>query len=441
MLRISYYTLGCKLNQSETETALASLAILGYEIVDWSSGADIYLINTCTVTAKSEQKARRLIRQAGRQHSRALIVVCGCYAVVEPETLAALGNRVVVFSRPQEFADKLAALGAIGSVDEILFLLNPDAKATVDNIASDFPFVIPSTPFRQRYFFKIQDGCDRTCSFCRIRIARGRSRSLAISEIIPRLQQLANAGYREIVITGVHINSYQSGNDRLGELLATIIAETEGFRLRLSSLEPEKLTPALANALAHQRICPHFHLSLQSGSAHVLRQMRRAYSPAMIERFADALRQLQPDPFFSADVIVGFPGESESDFENSLAVLQRVNLADCHGFSYSSRPETAAALMPTQVPATVKQQRMTRLQQLTEQQKQRYLSRQHGRKVKMLLESWEDGYWIGASENYLRPSLADPQKNYQTGELVDAVLVVDQQAATDSQVIAKPLPN
>ncbi len=465
MLRISSHTFGCKLNQSETDSALRILCDSGYEIVPWEAGADLYLINTCTVTSKGEQKARRLIRQVQQLWPQAVVLASGCYAVLEREKLEALGDRVCALSDqparlcqllsdcPLANSDELLArlrsgiarleagggrqlrAGAVRRTDFPEVLLRsavPDSSPSqIPGSSSDTAAQVPRlqgpaaqrfNARHQRYFLKIQDGCNRTCSFCRIRLARGPSRSLELPLLVEQLQGLEAQGYAEAVITGVHINSYHyRGNGRdyfLGELLQNLLSATQQIRLRLSSLESEApesaRTQQLFKALALQRVCPHFHISLQSGSEQVLRQMRRGYTAAQQLRYIRRLKELRPRAFFSSDVIVGFPGEREQDFAATCELLEQQQFAAVHAFSYSPRPGTLAFAMP-RVQESIVKQRMQRIQQLARTLGQNYLESCLGREAKVLLEEQRNGYWLGYSENYVRIRIRADHRPQGTG--------------------------
>ncbi|MEM9423605.1 MAG: tRNA (N(6)-L-threonylcarbamoyladenosine(37)-C(2))-methylthiotransferase MtaB [Spirochaetota bacterium] len=456
MLRISAHTFGCKLNQSETDSALNILEDSGYQLVPWDSGADLYLVNTCTVTTKGEQKARRLIRQVQQHSPQAVVLAAGCYAVLERRKLEALGPRVCALPDQPAGLCQLLAQKPLANSDELLEVLRGavaeqlagGGRSLLPGVArrTDFPEVLlsreragglppgakgrKSSKPRQRYFLKIQDGCNRTCSFCRIRLARGPSRSLDLPLLVQRLQELEAQGYAEAVITGVHINSYhyreQERDYFLGELLEALLSQTERIRLRLSSLEPESLASErgqkLLRALASRRVCPHFHISVQSGSEHILRQMRRGYTAAQQQRYIDRLKELRPAAFFSCDVIVGFPGEREEDFAATCALLRDKGFAAVHGFSYSPRPGTDAFAMPKLQESLVKE-RMQRLQALGAELQRDYLRQCLGQSVEVLLEEVRAGYWLGYSENYVRTRIAVPKddlKNdrWRQGDLI-----------------------
>ena len=507
MLRISSYTFGCKLNQSETEAALAILNEAGYEIVPWDAGADLYVINTCTVTSKGEQKARRLIRKVQQFAPQAVVLAAGCYAVLEQQKLEALGERVCALPDQPARLCELLARQPVASSDELLQLLRsadvPQNRHLEPNIARpiDFPEadflesrqILPlksritttkafpesdkkfghkpvpdkSTrplqeggprqrssqrvrplprqrssqrvrPLRRvRPFLKIQDGCNRTCSFCRIRIARGPSRSLSAPLLVQQLQQLEAQGCTEAVITGVHINSYHCDETGryLGGLLQQLLRETSHIRLRLSSLEPESLNSEraqqLLQALSQPRICPHFHISVQSGSEYILRQMRRCYTANVQQHYIERLRELRPSAFFSCDVIVGFPGEREEDYEATCKLLQSQQFGAVHAFSYSPRPGTVAfeQLAGARVQESIVKRRMQHLQALAARLQQNYVQGFVGRRVEVLLEELHQelnqDYWYGYSENYIRTRIAAPASDsWEPGDLVDVELAL-----------------
>ena len=489
MLRISSYTFGCKLNQSETEAALAILDEAGYEIVPWDAGADLYVINTCTVTSKGEQKARRLIRKVQQFAPQAVVLAAGCYAVLEQQKLEALGERVCALPDQPARLCELLARQPVASSDELLQLLRsadvpqnrhlePNVARPIDFPEADFPesrqilpgtsqitttkvFPEPDKKFghkpvpdkstrplqeggprqrplqRVRPFLKIQDGCNRTCSFCRIRIARGPSRSLSAPLLVQQLQQLEAQGCTEAVITGVHINSYHCDETGryLGGLLQQLLRETSHIRLRLSSLEPESLNSEraqqLLQALSQPRICPHFHISVQSGSEYILRQMRRCYTANVQQHYIERLRELRPSAFFSCDVIVGFPGEREEDYGATCKLLQSQKFGAVHAFSYSPRPGTVAfeQLAGARVQESIVKRRMQHLQALAARLQQNYVQGFVGRRVTVLLEELHQelnqDYWYGYSENYIRTRIAAPSSDsWEPGDLIDVELAI-----------------
>jgi len=413
-MRAAFYTFGCKLNQYETEALASAFRNQGFSVVSLHEGclqeSDVYLINTCTVTSKSEQKARRLIRALSRGHPDSLLVVTGCYAQCDGEAVRALGPNIVVV--PQARKDAL--------LDFPLFLKRVDGGggegrrdlareyfARLDASAGDpFRFRVASYSFHSRAFLKIQDGCDNACAFCRVPLARGGSVSLEPERVYERLQEIERAGYREAVLTGVNISSYRCGGLRLPELLAEALARSTSLRIRLSSLEPEAVSPPLAEVLKEPRLRPHFHLPVQSGSDRVLAAMRRGYTAAKVEEAVDMLRAAKPGAFLAADLIVGFPGESEEDFTLTLDLAARLRFAKLHVFPFSPRPGTPAWGLGGRVPERVRDQRVRRLVDLCERLYRLYAEQWRGREVEMVLEGRQahgggEG-WRGLSENYLK---------------------------------------
>jgi threonylcarbamoyladenosine tRNA methylthiotransferase MtaB len=348
-MKAAFYTLGCKLNQVETEALISAFNEQGVSIVSHDNDADIYVVNTCTVTSKSEQKARRMIRKFSRDNQSSLVIATGCYVQMEEEEVLSLGDNVVTVS----LDDKDTILDLAAFIGSYNFSLNELKSRTIlwlqENLTSSkgedsarFRYSPADFNFHSRAFLKIQDGCDNTCAYCRVTIARGDSVSLEADEILKRLNDLSQKGYREVVLTGVNIDSYQSGNINLAVLLQLILDKTEGFRIRLSSLEPDTLTKEMCEVLAHERICPHFHLSVQSGSNRILKLMKRNYTSETIRTAVKQLRSIKDDPFIAADIIAGFPGETEEDLSDSMKIITELNFARAHVFPFSPRPGTEA---------------------------------------------------------------------------------------------------
>ncbi|MBI9100360.1 MAG: tRNA (N(6)-L-threonylcarbamoyladenosine(37)-C(2))-methylthiotransferase MtaB, partial [Spirochaetaceae bacterium] len=356
-MRAAFYTLGCKLNQVETEALISSFKEQGVSIVSSENDADIYVVNTCTVTSKSEQKARRMIRRFSRDRNSSLVIATGCYVQLEEEEVVSLGDNVVTVSLDDK--DTILDLAAyIGSYDfamselksRTVHWLQEHLGVSKEGAGDRFRYSPADFNFHSRAFLKIQDGCDNACAYCRVTIARGGSVSLDASEIIDRLNQLSAKGYREVVLTGVNIDSYRSGGTDLAGLLKMILEETRGFRIRLSSLEPDTLTEEMCSVLAAKRICPHFHLSVQSGSDTILRSMKRRYNSETIRKAVQQLRTVKDDPFIAADIIAGFPGETEEDLDKSMNIITELNFARAHVFPFSPRPGTQAYEMIPKVP-------------------------------------------------------------------------------------------
>jgi threonylcarbamoyladenosine tRNA methylthiotransferase MtaB len=422
-MRVAFHTFGCKLNQYETESLASSFRNEGYSLVATDSTAELYLVNTCTVTSKSEQKARRLIRGLSRRHPKALIVVTGCYAQLEPDELAGLGGNVRVV--PQELKyrlhelagflrrdggqgrERLADLAASGSgVYGTSLQGNPLYNDRPPEPESSFRFHVDRFNYHSRAFLKVQDGCDYRCSYCRVPLARGGSVSLEPAEALRRAMELESGGYRELVLTGVNLGAYRHGEVGLSGLLELLLDRTETLRLRLSSLEPEQVTPHLVRILRDDRIRPHFHLPVQSGSAAVLLRMRRRYRPVQVVRAVKLLREAKGDPFLAADIMVGFPGESEQDFLATRRLIEELQFSRLHVFPFSPRPGTAAPGLSGRVAERIRDERVKKLLGLSDSLRDRYQRRWVGRKVEVILEKrlsrGGEGPVQGLSENYLK---------------------------------------
>lgn len=419
-MRIAFHTLGCKLNQCESESLASAAAEGGLSVVSADEAADIYIINTCTVTSKAEQKARRIIRKILRERPGAQVVVTGCYAQLEAEALRDISDRLVIL--PQEEKASLLPLircaGQEGHID-----------VTAGGAADPFAFRAESPAYHTRPFLKIQDGCDNRCAYCRVPLARGNSVSLPAEDILQRLKDLDEKGFREVVLTGVNITAWRSGGARLEDLLEQVLAGRYGFRVRLSSLEPDMVTERLADLLQDERICPHFHLPVQSGSDAVLAAMGRHYDSSGVRRAVNLLDRARPGAFLAADVITGFPGEGKTDFQDTRRLVDELPFARLHVFPFSPRPGTRAYTMAGRVPERTARERSAVLLRLSEDLYAGYLRQWAGRRVSMLLlepHAGRPGAWWGLSENYLQlPVTGLPKGARQSGKLCGADITVD----------------
>jgi len=407
-MRAAFHTFGCKLNQFETEALASAFRSRGFSLVDPAEEAEVYVVNTCTVTGKSEQKARRFIRGLARERPAALLVVTGCYAQLEAGTIESLAPNVTVVSQ----ADKSLLLDLPRRLQEQGAIALKGAIAPRQAILGDlrgrpaghpFDFQVESYSFHSRAFLKIQDGCDHRCAYCRVPLARGGSVSLDPELAARRARLLEQAGYREVVLTGVNISAWRHGEAGLGWLLERLLESTSTVRLRLSSLEPETIKPALVEALRHPRLCPHFHLPVQSGSDRLLAAMRRRYRAEQVRRAVDLLRRARAEPFLAADLIAGFPGETEEDFRASFELAESLGFAKLHVFPFSPRPGTAAVRLGDRVPERVRDERVGALTRLSDRQAAVYRSAWVGREVEVVLERRRAGGsdWRGFSANYL----------------------------------------
>ena len=420
MVSLAIQTLGCKLNQLESEALASAFKAQGMALLPWDAGADILVVNTCTVTSKAEQKARRIIRKALREHPAAAVVVTGCYAQLDGPKIRALAGsppgpaRLLVLAGDRKAAllDLPRRLSAAAGVQEGFAAWRRDWEAEGPQELDPFAFTVEDFSFHTRAFLKIQDGCGRRCAYCRASLARGKSVSLEGLAVLSRLRSLEERGCAEAVLTGLNIAQYQAplggGCAKplvLGELLDFLLRETGRIALRLSSLEIDRLGPEFLAVLAHRRIRPHFHLSIQSGSDRILERMRRGYTAVKIEEIVRDLRSRKDDPFLACDIIAGFPGETPEEFEKTWELCRRLDFAWIHAFPYSKRPGTEALRMREQTPERDARDRVDALSALARQGRTAYASRWMGKSVEALIETPDQappGHAAALSENYLR---------------------------------------
>ena len=396
-MKAAFCTLGCKVNQYDTEAMRELFENAGYETVDFSEPADVYVVNTCTVTQTGDKKSRQMISRAHALSPAAKIVVAGCYAQRAPEEVLALpGVSLVIGTKDR------------AHVVELVEALRQEKTTAVSDLRTERVFepLTASREGRTRAHLKIQEGCDRFCTYCIIPYARGPIRSRPLSDVRAELQKLAEAGFREVVLTGIHLMSY--GRDLEADItLLDAIAQADDIagirRIRLGSLEPQMLSEKFISAIAgNPKICRQFHLSLQSGSAGVLARMKRRYTP---EEYAECVRRLRtamPECAITTDIIVGFPGETEAEFEETLAFARAVSLARIHVFPYSRREGTKAAEMPGQLSRAVKAERAARLGALAEELASEYAERFVGTEQEVLFEEREGKCLAGHTGTYLR---------------------------------------
>ncbi len=388
-MKLKTVTLGCKVNQYETEYLREGLLGIGYADAAAESPADLCVVNTCTVTAEGDAKSRQVIRRLARENPASKIVVMGCYATRAPEDVAALPNVTEVLTDKRELPDLLGRFGV-----------------------TDVPTGISGFGKRQRAYVKVQDGCLLRCSFCIIPQVRPQLQSRPLPQIVDEVRRLVDNGYREVVLTGIHLGHYGvDGNrylpktewTRLSHLIQALVALPGDFRLRLSSIEATEVTRELIAVMrdAGNKVCPHLHISMQSGSDGVLRRMRRRWGS---QRFIDRCQLLQESldqPAITTDIIVGFPGETEAEFEETCAVAREVGFSKIHIFPFSARRGTPAAALPEQLPKQVKQQRAARLSRLAEELRDAYYTSLHGKVLQVLVESADaPGQLVGTSCRY-----------------------------------------
>lgn len=390
-MRVAFHTLGCRLNQFETEGMRHRVAtdVPTAEIVEWDDGADVYVINSCAVTARAEQKCRQLARSVKRSHPGARVVVAGCYAQLAGESLAERDAIDAVLGNEEKraLAEHLPAIVAGESVVEVGRYRRGQA------IADEW---IDGFGDHARATIKVQEGCDYRCTFCAIWRARGPSRSRPPRDVVEQAVRLAERGYEEIVLAGVHIGHYgrdlETPTDLVGllDMLLELVPET--VRFRVSSIDPSEVDLRLARRLVEEpRLCRYLHLPLQSGSESVLRRMKRVYTAAAYEELVTAVADLDPDFGFGVDVIVGFPGETDEEFEATRALLERLPVTFYHVFPYSDRENTAAERMGDKVPRAIAMERGAILRRLGEEKRADFLSRHVGRVARGIVEGRRDG--------------------------------------------------
>lgn len=407
-MKFAIYTLGCKVNQYETQAMEAELTARGHELVPFDEAADAYIVNTCTVTAVSDKKSRSAIRQARKCAPGAVVAVCGCYAQTDPRAVHELGVDLISGTGDHKaFLDRVEALVRREKVWV--------TDLTDDALKRRRFELLPAGGLegRTRAMLKVEDGCVNFCSYCIIPYARGPVRSMPLEEAMEQAHRLAGEGYREIVLTGIEISSWgrdlKSG-DSLIDLVEAVCFAALGVRIRLGSLEPRTITEDFCRRAASlPNLCPHFHLSLQSGCDATLERMNRRYDTDRFRRSVELLRSCFEDPAITTDLIVGFPGETGEEFEQTLAFIEEMGFSAMHIFPYSRRSGTPAAGMPGQVPGSVKSDRARRAADAARRMREAYLERQLGRTLPVLFEEEREGLWVGHAPNYLEVAVQCPR--------------------------------
>ncbi len=387
-MRIALDTLGCKLNQAETELLAKQFAEAGCRLVSRLDEADVYILNTCTVTHVADSKSRHLLRMAHRRNPDALVVATGCYAQRVPGELAKIDG-VGLVVRNEEKPHLLRLLQKSGDISN-----SPSMQGSTVN---------DSSARRARAFVKAQDGCNNFCSYCIVPLVRGSEKSLPAGQVVAEVRDRVASGHKEVVLTGTEIGSYNYDGAGLKGLLEQVLSKTDVTRLRLSSLQPQEISPELIGLWGDSRLCPHFHLSLQSGSDGVLKRMKRLYRVSDYEEAVSLIRTRMPEAAITTDIIVGFPGESDEEFEESYRFCGQMAFARIHVFGYSPRAGTEAERLPQQVGDKVKKQRSQRMLTLAEESAQNFRQRFLGKTMAILWEKQsEDGIWSGFTANYIK---------------------------------------
>ena len=396
-MRIAIYTLGCKVNQYETQAMEQELTRRGHEIVPFDGAADAYIVNTCSVTAVSDKKSRQMIRRCRKLNEHAVVAACGCYVQTHSDEAAGLGLDLIAGT-----GDRMAFLDLLEQAAR-----EKEPLALLDDALRRREFeVLPAGGMaeRTRAMLKVEDGCVNFCTYCIIPYARGPVRSLPKAEAVAQTRRLREEGYRELVITGIEISGWGhdlKNGETLIDLLEAASKAAGDMRLRLGSLEPRTITEDFCRRAARLlNLCPHFHLSMQSGCDDTLRRMNRKYDTARFYESVSLLRQYFDRPAITTDLITGFPGETEEEFAQTLAFIERCGFAAMHIFPYSVRPGTKAAAMPDQCTAAVKEQRAARAAETAERMKQAYLRGCIGQTYPVLFEQEKNGLYVGHAPNY-----------------------------------------
>lgn len=450
---IKIETLGCRLNQVESEALAMQFNKYGFNVLLQKENSDntkLCIVNTCTVTGKAEQKARRLIRLLLKKYSEAIILVTGCYAELEAETIEKIDERIIAFSGKKK--DELYSLASfiktnilyVKSQEDLYLTVNAtikdsdcailksiilefkekiySARNELPNSKTIFKLSAPTFMFHSRASIKVQDGCNNACSYCRIRLARGHAISLPAEEAIRRIQEIEKNGANEVVLTGVNLSQYwDNAVGDFADLLSLILKNTKNIHIRISSLYPEHINKEILPTLRNPRVCPHFHLSIQSGSDKILKAMSRQYNRDDIFRAINYLREIKDNPFIGCDIITGFPSETEEDFEQSYSMCAQLKIPGIHVFPFSARPGTVAFLMRAKVPERESGIRASKLSMLSEKNYQEYLNSCNGKVFFAIVEKPLANKHIEViTENYLTLPLDvnNSSHKYDGGEAI-----------------------
>ena len=412
--KVSFITLGCKVNQYDSD-AMRSLFIRnGYKVAKENENADVYVINTCSVTSIGDRKSRQMVRRIRREHPRAVIAAAGCYAQLAPDVFVQMGdvdvivgiqNRSHIVEYVEEAAAEKKTLNAVGDIMAVTDFenLSVDAEGEV----------------KTRAFIKVQEGCDNYCTFCIIPFARGKLKSRRQSDAVEEIRRLVEKGYREVVLTGIHLGNY--GKDlHDGTSLSTLVTELvripDLLRIRLGSIESVELSDELIRIIREEpKVCPHLHLPIQAGSDDILKRMNRHYRLAEYKELVRNLRKEIPGLALTTDLIVGFPGETEENFRETLDTLQELQFSAIHVFPYSPRKGTPAAAYPNQVKPEIKKERAARVQALGKELAGAYRNQFFHKMVRVLVEEEKGGFFEGVSDEYIRVFIKD--KDVEKGKV------------------------
>ena len=426
-MKVFIYTLGCRVNQCESEAIAESFAKAGHSVLKSHEEADLAIVNTCTVTSKAEQKARREIRLFSKT---APVLVTGCYAQVNPKEIEDLADNVVVLPLMR----KPELLGLASFMDEhrsldVLKEIREFAKERREGYGGLFDFAPSQFSYHSRSYLKIQDGCDNNCGFCRVHIARGPSFSLDSDTVVQRALEIEKQGYHEIVLTGVNLTMYDHTNRGLGGLLEKLLAAVgPDMRFRLSSLEPDHIDDLLLEQLKDPRMQPYFHIPIQSAADKVIKRINRTYDSNHLEYVISRLREIKDDPFLACDIITGLPGEGDEEFEITRSFLERHGFALMHVFPFSPRPDTALYRAKDRVPENIRDERALVLRNLSARLNKAYTERQVGKEAEIILEGRRTGRWHGLTGNYMKLDVTNVPENASVGDLFKVRILSETQA-------------
>jgi threonylcarbamoyladenosine tRNA methylthiotransferase MtaB len=436
MRKVSFYTIGCKLNFAETSTISEEFKKRGFEIVEFGEPADVCVINTCSVTENADRDCRRIVRKALKISPNAFIIVTGCYAQLRPDEIAKIEGVDLILGSNEKFK----IFDFVGD-----FHKNYHAQIFVSPISEISEFYIASstpTSDRTRAFLKVQDGCDYNCSYCTIPLARGESRSPEVNIILEKAKTLAQLGYKEIVLSGVNVGDY---GRKIGTNLFELVKELEKIdgieRIRISSIEPNLLTEEMIDYfISSEKICNHFHIPLQSGSDEILRKMRRRYNSELYRRRIEYIKSKDPDACIGADVIVGFPGESEKHFETTYNFISDLPISYLHVFTYSERPNTDAVNLPGKVSIEERHKRSEMLRNLGLRKKMAFYRQMVGKEFDVLWESEvKDGKMFGFTRNYVKVGV--PYNPSLVNKIVPVKVVGVENLVAIGEIIVEELQN
>jgi threonylcarbamoyladenosine tRNA methylthiotransferase MtaB len=389
--KVAFKTLGCRLNQYETDALVTDFDNAGYQLVDFDGSPDVVVVNTCTVTNQSDQKSRTVISQAARKNKDAVVVVTGCMANNFKEKLESQDNITFVVENNRK-SSVLALVDAHFSGE----IIHPN------QLPQDvFRYEPVQKSFHTRSAVKIQDGCDNFCTFCIIPMVRGRAVSRSVEDVLESVRKTVENGFKEIVITGVNIGRYEDGDARFEDLLAKVLEVPGDFRVRISSLEPDGFGDRFVELFQHPKLMPHLHLCLQSGSEKTLLRMRRMYDVEQFQKTINQFRSVYPDFNFTTDIIVGFPGETEEEFQQTIDAVKEFNFSHVHTFKYSVRKGTRAERLENHIPEKIKNERSLRIRVLSEENKQKYFESFIGKSQEVLIEKITQGIASGYGQNYI----------------------------------------